>query len=71
MQNPSVILYGPEKAEIEDRPIPEIEDGHDVIVRIRFVGVCGSDVHYSLSLHHPSFPPTLTHHNWKEEEKTN
>ncbi|CAI6339252.1 unnamed protein product [Periconia digitata] len=46
MQNPSVILYGPEKAEIEDRPIPEISDGHDVIVRIRFVGVCGSDVHF-------------------------
>ncbi|KAA8612542.1 Tdh Threonine dehydrogenase [Pyrenophora tritici-repentis] len=46
MQNPSVVLYGPHNAKIEDRPIPELVDAHDVIIRINYVGVCGSDVHF-------------------------
>lgn len=44
MQNPSFVLYGAGKAKIEDRPIPSIQDPHDVIVRVAYVGVCGSDV---------------------------
>jgi threonine dehydrogenase-like Zn-dependent dehydrogenase len=49
MQNPSVVLYGPHNAKIEDKDIPEIATPHDVIVRINYVGVCGSDVSYFLS----------------------
>lgn len=44
MQNPSCYLYGPGDARIEDHPMPEIKDPHDVIVHIAYVGVCGSDV---------------------------
>ncbi|EHY53612.1 putative D-xylulose reductase A [Exophiala dermatitidis] len=44
--NPSVVLYGPGNAKIEDRPEPSITDPTDAIVRIKFVGVCGSDVHF-------------------------
>jgi threonine dehydrogenase-like Zn-dependent dehydrogenase len=44
MQNPSIVLYGPGNARLEDKPVPEIVDGHEVIVQIAFVGVCGSDV---------------------------
>jgi len=44
MQNPSVVLYGPKNAKIEDIAVPEVVDPHDVIVRINYVGVCGSDV---------------------------
>ena len=44
MQNPSVFLYGPGDARIEDHPVPVLKDEHDVIVRIAYVGVCGSDV---------------------------
>ncbi|KEF57404.1 L-iditol 2-dehydrogenase [Exophiala aquamarina CBS 119918] len=44
--NPSVFLYGPGNAKIEDRPEPRITDPTDAIVRIKFVGVCGSDVHF-------------------------
>ncbi|KAK5557198.1 hypothetical protein LTR46_005009 [Exophiala xenobiotica] len=44
--NPSVFLYGPGDARIEDTPEPEITDVTDAIVRIKFVGVCGSDVHF-------------------------
>lgn len=44
MQNPSCLLYGPGDARFEDRPLPIIEDPYDVIIRIAYVGVCGSDV---------------------------
>lgn len=44
MQNPSIVLYGAKNVKIEDTMIPEILDPHDVIVRINFIGVCGSDV---------------------------
>ncbi|KAF2259782.1 GroES-like protein [Lojkania enalia] len=46
MRNPSAVLYGPGKMAFEDRPEPEIEDPHEVLIRIAFVGVCGSDVHF-------------------------
>ncbi|KAF4970359.1 hypothetical protein FSARC_2615 [Fusarium sarcochroum] len=46
LRNPSWFLYGPESAKIQDRPIPEIKDDHDVVVHIRYIGVCGSDVHF-------------------------
>ncbi|KAL4981206.1 chaperonin 10-like protein [Aspergillus desertorum] len=46
MRNPSCFLHGPGKAEIEDQPVPELTDPHEVLVRIEFVGVCGSDVHF-------------------------
>ncbi len=44
MQNPSCLLYGPGDARFEDQPMPQIEDPYDVIIRIAYVGVCGSDV---------------------------
>ncbi|KAH8163495.1 hypothetical protein CIB48_g4753 [Xylaria polymorpha] len=46
MQNPSVLLNGPHSASIEDRPIPTLGGTNDVIIRIAYVGVCGSDVHF-------------------------
>ena len=44
MQNPSIVLYGVKEAKLEDKEIPELTDPHDVLVRIAYVGVCGSDV---------------------------
>ncbi|KAF4467219.1 D-xylulose reductase A [Fusarium albosuccineum] len=46
MLNPSWFLYGPGSAKIQDRPVPNIENEHDVVVRIKYIGVCGSDVHF-------------------------
>lgn len=48
MQNPSIVLYGAGDAKLEDKDVPQITDGHDVLVRIAFVGVCGSDVSLNL-----------------------
>ncbi|KAK6826424.1 hypothetical protein RU639_005431 [Aspergillus parasiticus] len=47
-RNPSCLLYGPLDARFEDRPIPVLDNPHDVIVQIAYTGVCGSDVHFWL-----------------------
>ncbi|MCW2530558.1 MAG: Alcohol dehydrogenase GroES domain protein [Blastococcus sp.] len=39
------MLHGPGDVVIEDRPVPQAGPG-EVVVRIRSVGVCGSDTHY-------------------------
>ena len=39
------VLYKPHDLRLEERPIPAIS-ADQVLVRIRAVGVCGSDVHY-------------------------
>ncbi len=46
MQNPSVFLYGPGNAKIQESSIPTVTDPNDTLIRIQFVGVCGSDVHF-------------------------
>ncbi|KAB8070625.1 D-xylulose reductase A [Aspergillus leporis] len=45
-QNLSFVLEGVHRVKFEDRPVPELRDPHDVLVNIRFTGICGSDVHY-------------------------
>jgi L-iditol 2-dehydrogenase len=32
--------------EMQDLPMPEIKNGTDVLIKMKVVGVCGSDVHY-------------------------
>tara|TARA_R110002003_G_scaffold112_19_gene9737 strand:+ start:3677 stop:3874 length:198 start_codon:yes stop_codon:yes gene_type:complete len=55
MQNPSIVLYAAKSAKLEDKPLPELLDPHDVLVRIAYVGVCGSDVTHPF-LSFPSIP---------------
>ncbi|MCJ1391875.1 hypothetical protein MMC18_004742 [Xylographa bjoerkii] len=45
-QNLSFVLEAPFKVKYEERPIPKLESPHDVLVRIDWTGICGSDVHY-------------------------
>ncbi|KAE8387177.1 D-xylulose reductase A [Aspergillus alliaceus] len=44
--NLSFVLEGIHQVKFEDRPIPELRDPHEVLVNVRFTGICGSDVHY-------------------------
>jgi L-iditol 2-dehydrogenase len=39
------VLHKPRHLQLEQRPIPSV-DADQVLVRVRAVGVCGSDVHY-------------------------
>jgi L-iditol 2-dehydrogenase len=43
--NRAAVLYAPRDVRVEERAIPELGP-HDVLIELRAVGVCGSDVHY-------------------------
>ena len=43
--NLAAVLHGTGDLRIEDRPMP-VPGPHEVVVEVRSVGVCGSDVHY-------------------------
>ncbi len=45
----SMILSGLRRIEIVDKPVPELMRQDDVLVRMKSVGVCGSDIHYFLN----------------------
>jgi L-iditol 2-dehydrogenase len=45
MENRAAVLHGIGDLRIEDRPTP-VPGAHEVVVEIRSVGICGSDVHY-------------------------
>ncbi|KAF2273472.1 GroES-like protein [Westerdykella ornata] len=45
-KNPSFVLQKQDHLTFEDRPIPQLQSPYDVIVRPRWTGICGSDVHY-------------------------
>ncbi len=41
----AAVVYAPGDLRIEERPMPKVEQDDDVLIRIRAVGICGSDVH--------------------------
>ncbi|WP_425838023.1 NAD(P)-dependent alcohol dehydrogenase [Streptomyces fractus] len=41
----AAVLHGPKDLRVEDRPVPVPGDG-EVLVAVRAVGLCGSDLHY-------------------------
>lgn len=45
-KNPSFILNPPNTLTYEDRPVPDLKSPYDVLVKPRWTGICGSDVHY-------------------------
>ncbi|KIW08615.1 chlorophyll synthesis pathway protein BchC [Verruconis gallopava] len=46
-QNPSFVLQKQDEFKFEDRPVPTLDDDpHDVLIEVKYTGICGSDVHY-------------------------
>jgi len=41
----AVIFKGPHKVQIEERPVPKIQDSKDVIVKVEYTALCGSELH--------------------------
>lgn len=41
----AVVFKGPGKVAIEDRPVPTIQDDTDVIIKVRYTALCGSEMH--------------------------
>ncbi|EEP82716.1 sorbitol dehydrogenase 2 [Uncinocarpus reesii 1704] len=45
-KNLSFVLESVKKVKFEDRPLPAIKHPHDVMINVKYTGICGSDVHY-------------------------
>ncbi|KAI9720781.1 MAG: hypothetical protein M1812_002620 [Candelaria pacifica] len=41
----AVVFKGPKQVALEDRPIPKIKDPQDVIVKVTYSALCGSELH--------------------------
>ncbi len=70
----AMVLTGLLKIEIVEKPDPEIINPGDVLVRMKSVGVCGSDIHYykegRIGSQVVKFPFTLGHEGSGVVEKT-
>jgi L-iditol 2-dehydrogenase len=70
----SMVLAGLKRIEIADKPIPELNNPGDVLIRMGAVGVCGSDIHYyrfgNIGSQEVKFPFTLGHEGAGVIEKT-
>jgi threonine dehydrogenase-like Zn-dependent dehydrogenase len=42
----AVVFKGPNCVAIEDRPVPTIKDPKDVVLKVRYAALCGSDLHF-------------------------
>ena len=42
----TLVLTGIRKIEMTDRPVPPMKNANDVLIQVKTVGVCGSDIHY-------------------------
>ncbi|RAH41454.1 GroES-like protein [Aspergillus brunneoviolaceus CBS 621.78] len=40
-----VAFRGPYKVAVEERPVPRIQDARDVVVKVKYTALCGSDLH--------------------------
>jgi len=54
--------HGPGNLELQDIPIPEIGDD-DILVKISYGGICGSDLHIETGIH-PCEPPVVICHEF-------
>ncbi|CAK7264528.1 hypothetical protein SEPCBS57363_001118 [Sporothrix epigloea] len=41
----AVIFDGPGKISLQDRPVPQLQNDHDVIVKVEATALCGSELH--------------------------
>ena len=58
----TAVLYGPHDLRLVEMPIPVLTDTKSVLVRVRAVGICGSDVHaYHGKLATVSYPRIIGH----------
>ena len=60
MKNRAAYMTELNKMEIREVPVPEPKEG-EVLIRVEYVGICGSDVHYfhAVSYTHLTLPTIL------------
>ncbi|MDR3559841.1 MAG: zinc-binding alcohol dehydrogenase family protein [Negativicutes bacterium] len=56
------VLYGPHDLRIDEKPIPALTGADSVLIKVKAVGICGSDVHaYHGKLATVTFPRVIGH----------
>ncbi|KAL1989300.1 hypothetical protein VTN96DRAFT_62 [Rasamsonia emersonii] len=41
----AVVFHGPYKVAVEERPVPKIQEPTDIIVKVKYAALCGSELH--------------------------
>ncbi|KAL2156230.1 hypothetical protein VTH82DRAFT_975 [Thermothelomyces myriococcoides] len=41
----AVVFHGPKKIAVENRPVPKLQDPKDIIVKVQYTALCGSELH--------------------------
>lgn len=70
----AMVLTGLRRLEIREKPVPEITKPDEVLIRIKSVGICGSDIHYyregKIGSQVVKYPFTVGHEGAGVVEKT-
>ncbi|KAI1917471.1 hypothetical protein LOZ61_000534 [Ophidiomyces ophidiicola] len=59
----AVVFKGPHAVAVEDRPIPKIQDPNDIIVKVTYTALCGSELHVYRG-HQPSDTDFIMGHEY-------
>ena len=62
----AVIFKGKEHVEIEERPVPKIKEPTDIIIKVRYTALCGSELHVYRG-HQPSKTDFIMGHEFTGE----
>ncbi|KAH1485372.1 hypothetical protein KXX06_004576, partial [Aspergillus fumigatus] len=62
----AVVFNGPLEVTLETRPIPQIQDPTDAIIKVRYTALCGSELHVFRG-HQPSSTGFIMGHEFTGE----
>jgi len=62
----AIYFEKPNSIEVKERPIPEISDG-EALVRVKYIGICGTDVHVFQGHHATAIYPLIPGHEFVGE----
>jgi threonine dehydrogenase-like Zn-dependent dehydrogenase len=60
----AAVVKGPRKIQVEEVPDPK-PGSHEVLIKMKYCGICGSDLHFYESPHTP--PGSIMGHEWSGE----
>ncbi|MHB1161714.1 MAG: zinc-dependent alcohol dehydrogenase, partial [Chloroflexota bacterium] len=62
----AVVYYKAYDVRMEDRPIPSLDEG-EVLIKVAYTGICGSDVSIYMGKHPRATPPVIIGHEFSGE----
>ncbi|MGE5619754.1 MAG: zinc-dependent alcohol dehydrogenase [Sphingomonadaceae bacterium] len=62
----AVVYHGAYNVRMEDRPLPSLDEG-EVLIKVAYTGICGSDVSIYMGKHPRAVPPVIIGHEFSGE----